>query len=346
MIMSFSLLRILVCALLFSSSSLFGQAFQFEKDKAGVIVRAYVNNCDISTAELKEVAEIKTLKSLELGWDFEGVDLEKGALSVLAGCQSLEYLQLCIRGLRDEDLVVLPKLKGFKSLVFERYDLNHDPEHRKFSLTDKASETLGTLENLEQLVFRRIESDFSDEFIQKIAALPKLTYLEVSSARFTDRALEALGDHPKLNGLTIGSPQFTDRGVQALARLPALDWLQLSTVFWNPSKLTKLTKESLHALAPVAGLEVLELPIKEVDREALAVVAGWKKLHHLTLPNAEIGDEQFEALRGHPSLESLYLGSATLTEKSEAVVQSMKALKHAGFGDGSRIRKVDRALRE
>jgi hypothetical protein len=329
-------LKIPVCALLLSSGTLFGQPFSFQKDEAGEIVHASVNNDDISARQLKEVAGIKSLKFLELGWGPEGVGLEKGALSVLADCRLLEYLQLAKFHLRDEELEVLLKLKALKVLSIEAPDLTfrrgsktEDPTTD--GLTDKSIETLGALEALEELVIRG-EHDFSDEFARKVSTLPKLTVLEVSSKRFSDGALEAIAANPRLKRLTIRSPRFTDSGVQALARMQALEELEIHS--------SRLTKKSLHAIAPLAGLKVLELPIKEVDREALAVVAGLKAMERLILRSAEIGDDQFEALKGHPSLNSLFLESAALTEKSEVVLQSLTALKYGELGKESWIRRV------
>lgn len=323
--------KILLCALLWCSSALFGQVFSFGRDESGAIVHAYVNNDDVSTRHLREVAGIKTLNSLMLGWGPEGITLEKGALTELAGCPHLEYLQIAKHQLRDEDLAVLPKLKTLKVLTIETADPAGEPGREKHGLTDKSIETLGSLENLEELILRS-DGDFSDEFARKIAALPKLTRLEVSSKRFTDLALEAIAANPRLIRLEIGSPQFTDRGVQALARMQALQELQIDSPL--------ITKQSLHAVAPLTGLKVLDLPIKEVDREALAVVAGLKAMERLILRRAAMGDAQFEVLKGHPALESLFLESAALTERSAEILQSLKALRYAEFGKGSWIRKM------
>jgi hypothetical protein len=312
--------------------------FRFGKDADGEIDSAAANNDDISTRELKGVTANKNLMYLGLGEAPEGVDLEEGALSVLASCQRLEDFRLSKTHLCDADLEVLPKLKTLKWLWIEGNDLvgdssNRTPGSSTNGLTDKSMETLGILERLEELVIRG-EGDFSDDFARKLSALPRLTRLEISSQRFSDRALEAIAAHPRLQSLRISSPRFTDNGVQALARMPALESLEIDSPL--------LTKQSLHAIAPLAGLKTLYLPIKEVDREALAVVAGWKAMESLILRRAEIGDDQFEALRGHPSLESLFLESATLTEKSAPVVESLRALKYGEFGRGSRIRKVNR----
>ena len=325
-------LKISLFALLLSSGTLFGQLFSFEKNEAGQIDSANVNNDDVSTKALKEVAEIKSLKYLTLGWGPEGVDLEKGALSVLVNCQLLEDLHLAKHHLSDEDLEVLPKLKMLKALWIEGNDIVLVGSETN-GLTDKCMETLGALEQLESLVIRGT-GDFSDDFARKISALPQLTTLEISSDRFSDRALEAIAANPRLKKLSIRSPRLTDRGVQALARMQTLEELEIDSPL--------LTKQSLPAIAPLTGLKVLDLPIKEVDREALAVVAGWKTMHRLILRRAEIGDDQFEALRGHPALRILFLERSKLTEKSAAVLQSLSALEYAEFGKQSWIRKINK----
>lgn len=99
-----------------TSNSVFGQTFFFEKDEAGDIVYALAQNSEITAAEMKEVAAIKTLEGLTLGIAPEGVEMENGAIQSLANCQNLESLRLAKSQLTDEDLNVLSKLEGLKFL--------------------------------------------------------------------------------------------------------------------------------------------------------------------------------------------------------------------------------------
>lgn len=313
-------------ALLLCSNPIVGQPFSLEKDETGDIVSAFVTNADVTARQLKEIAEIKTLRYLFLGLAPEGVRLEKGALAALASCRALEHLQLAKYDLADEDLEFLPKLESLESLRIEGSNLLFDLKNH--GLTDQSLGSLSALKNLEYLIIRG-HGYFLDDFAIKISALPRLTALELSSKQFTDRALEGIAANPRLKQLTIYSPHFTDKGMQALAGMHTLEELEID----SPS----LTQQSLRSLAPLTGMKVLDLPITEIDTEAFAVVAGMKSMERLILRKAEIGDDHFELLKGHPSLESLFLESSILTERSEEVLKSLAKLRYANFGRKSWI---------
>ena len=325
-------LKALFFGLVLSSHTLFGQTFSLHRDEKGEVVSAQVNNDDISVKEVEELKSLagSTLRELRLGEAPEGVDLEKGVLSVLSDFSALEYLHLAKSELRDEDLGFLSKLKALKTLIIQGTDLIYDAKNHTNGLTDRSVEILAALQNLEEL---RIygNGDFSDEFVRKIAAFSKLEALTLSSRRFSDQALEAIAANPRLKKLELRSPQFTDSGVQALGRMHTLEELEIDS--------PQLTQKALHAVAALSRLKVLEFPIKEVDREALAVVAGLKSMERLALRYAVIGDDQFEVLKAHPSLQSFFLNKAKLTEKSAKVLQSLKMLDYGEFGSESWIKK-------
>lgn len=326
-------MKLLLLALLLSANAAMGQPFSLEKDEAGEIVQAFVTNDNVTAKQLTEIAGIKTLQHLTLGFAPEGVRLEKGAIAALANCRALKSLQLAKFDLADEDLEFLSKLESLESLRIEGSDLVYDPNNRNHGLTDNSFGSLAALQNLDRLIIRGY-GDFSDDFAKKISEFSKLTALELSSRHFTDEALTAIAANPRLKELSIRSPHFTDNGVQALARMSELEELEIG----SPS----LTQQSLHSLAPLTGLKVLDLPIKEIDRDALAVVAGMKSMMRLILRRAEIGDQHFEVLKGHPSLESLFFGSSTLTEKSSEVLESLTKLRYADFGRKSWIHHINK----
>jgi hypothetical protein len=286
-------------------------------EKTGEVVEAVYQNETVSAAELKTLAGKKRLTDLQLGDAPEGVVIEKGALSALADCPLLENLWIAKEDLRDEDLEVLPKIKALKSLTIQASDLVGIGN--KHGLTDKAIESLAALPNLEGLrIWGR--GNYSDDSLQKLLTLPKLTSLEIFSNRFSDRALIAAADNPRLKILALHSPNFTDAGMQTLRQMHALEELQIDSPL--------LTKQSLHAVAPLKGLRVLDLPIADIDRESLAVVAGLPALKCLILRSAPVDDWMFEVLEGHPALQALFLEKSKLTEKSDRILKSLKKLEY------------------
>lgn len=308
-----------VCLML---HSLDAKTFHFEKDEESNIVHAFAQNTNISAAEMKEVAAIKTLEGLTLGIAPEGVELENGAIQSLANCQNLESLRLAKSHLTDEDLNVLSKLEGLKFLMIEGYVDFLDNHNERYVLTDKTIDAFGALKNLESLYISG-STAFSDRFIEGISELPSLTSIDLGLGRFTDRTLEVISVNPRLKVLNISSSHFTDSGVASLSRMQTIEEIEIDSPL--------LTQQSLRALKPLTNLKVLDLPMKKVDRDALAVVAGMKSLERLILRRAAMDDEEFEVLKGHPSLGSLFLESSILTGKSEEVLKSLKALRFAQF---------------
>lgn len=286
--------------------------------------------------EIIYISKLTKLTSLDLGMAPEGLVVEPGALTHLSKLKNLEFLWLNKHHLCNEDLKFVRHLKKLEEL--EITPISHVfndqlcalntfyPDHiRKklkphaaYYLDDDVADDLAQAISLETLL---IHGKFTDKFIRKLAKLPKLGTLHITSEKLTDRSLATIGQNYRLKHLTLESDQITNAGVEALCTPTN----PLET-FWFTSP--QLSREMIPYLANLKQLKRIDLPFKVVKKEDFAAIAKMKNLKILVLSEAKFGDAEFALLKGHPSLERISLESAKLTKKSIEIIKSMKKLRH------------------
>lgn len=93
-------------------------------------------------------------------------------------------------------------------------------------ITDKSAITLSKIKSLNQLDLGF--TSISDDFLEKLEALPNLQSLVLRDTRVTSAGMEYLSRHPKLATLDLRRTEVDDSGVQVLISLPTLANLSLS----------------------------------------------------------------------------------------------------------------------
>lgn len=159
-----------------------------------------VNNGVITPDDLAYVCTLKSLKILELGWNPEGIIVEKGAMSSLAKAKSLEELTIVKSELRDEDFAGLRSLKNLKFIWIEGdQSWLRGADH----LTTTGAGHLAKIASLEELEISNLKGALPDEFVAGLTNMPKLSSLKISSdAQWSEEDLTSLAKSFKLKKLS------------------------------------------------------------------------------------------------------------------------------------------------
>lgn len=173
---------------------------------------------DISREELAYVTRLKNVESVWIGQAPEGVTLPGESLDLLTSMPKLWQLQLCIHGLDEAHLKFLTKCQRLTHLRIEpanEWQHSQDPipyaKVRVGEPSDACAHHIAatrTLETLELPMCRWL----TDEFIEKIAKLPKLRSLTIESPLLTDESLRIIAEQMRLENLDLSAQNLTDEG--------------------------------------------------------------------------------------------------------------------------------------
>lgn len=189
-------------------------------------------------------------------------------------------------------------------------------ELRDTAVTGPGLEVLGELSRLESLVL--LDRDIGEEGLRHLAALSKLTLLELSGP-LEDPSMKGLGGLGGLRTLRLSHPAIDDRIAPQLAKLTALEWLDLGG--------TAITDDGLVGLAALTGLKTLHLHHTRVTNRGLAQLAKLTALEELTLHSTDVVDEGVGHLVGLRQLHTLRLDRTLVTDAAIDTLVQLQGLR-------------------
>ncbi|MFK7817277.1 MAG: hypothetical protein AB8G99_01045 [Planctomycetaceae bacterium] len=290
---------------------------------------------DLNKDDIDYLSTLRQITELKLGQAAGGAECVTidGDLTKLSQLTRLEWLELCKKGMKDEDLAFIAKLPRIKGVVIEA--TKELTEGKRPAITDKCAEYLRVAKTLESIDIVG-GAALTDRFVSRIASLPRLEMLRFNHDvdKLTDKSLGLLALRTKkLTWLDVRSKQFTDKGVRLLSNMTKLEILWLAS--------PKLTSECVSSIKSLKRLRHLELTPASVDDAGFKVIAELPKLEILAFRKPALTDEQFAMFANHPSLQSAFLNGSKLSpENAMDVIHSLPKLQHISFGGNEQLQKL------
>lgn len=160
----------------------------------------------------------------------------------------------------------------------------------------------------------------SDEAMQPIPMLKKLSKLTLGQTRVTDKGVKELARLSNLTNLHISGGRLTDAGINQLTTLQALTCLEIPGA--------EITDAALSDIAKLGGLEVLNLRncVFVTDR-GVVEIARLRRLNHLDISGTQVADGSLGEIAGLEDLEYLYLDGAGITDQGVMELVTLRGLK-------------------
>lgn len=191
------------------------------------------------------------------------------ALRHLHGLTNLEYLDLTLTSLSDEDFLNLANLKKLRVLTINA-DVWADA-----GVGDDGLRHLAGLSNLEALYIGR-NRRITDAGLRHLAGLTKLKRLGLNGINdISDSGLSSLAGMTKLNSLLLDDTQVGDAGLIHLRGLADLTELSL--------KGTRVTDAGMREIARLKNLEQLDVDQTNVGDAGVLQLTGLRRLYNLQL---------------------------------------------------------------
>jgi len=332
----------------------------------GAIVEASVARTWATDSDVARIAEIKTLKKLDLSHTYVSdrsierlPQLQQLEELILDTCEfitdaSLNYLRanknlkrLVLRGtdVTDVGMPHLAQLTGLK-----RLDISHS------MLGDVGLESLSALVELEELYLGgNLITGMNLNSLKLLPKLKKLSFNGIQrrnagacwSPRITDLDLDTISLLSNLEDLNLGIgislgrvPPTTARGAAGGGNCHVTGGIQMTDLgLAKLAKLKKLrrldvsgaqlTSTGIKVLTSLPQLERLSLwNCTKLDDSAAETLAALPKLANLDISNTNLGDATLDRLAALPNLKFLYL---TDTKVTPAAVTAFRARKAASF---------------
>jgi internalin A len=288
----------------------------------------------ITGPALKDLAEMKTLRRLDLGCPpGQKTRINGTSMVFLAKSTSLEALD-APRALDDSGLVHLAKLPRLRELNCGNG--SNDP-----NITDTGAFAVSSMKSLRKLGF--FGGGLTDAGLTAIGGLRDLESLSLytESKVISNGGVQELAQLTQLQDLTLG---FNDRSGVTVSALTALNSLtslrELRVIGFvqddsvlDLSPMRELRSVGLHFeggvrdddLACFAGMTQLQKlhGLLGVSDAGVAHIAGLKQLKELTIKGDGITDATLAALQGFTELRSLYLEGRF----SDSGIQALGALR-------------------
>jgi len=173
--------------------------------------------------------------------------------------------------------------------------------------------------------------DVTDDGLQCLGGLQKLTHLSLNNTRVTDGGLVHLKGVKNLTYLSLLLTDVTGEGLSHLTELP------LRTLFLVGSKVGDDQLKHLPQFAQLERLAINECPI---DGTGLKHVANVKTLRNLSLSMTNVTDESLAVLQRLPKLEELFLYDCSkITDAAVESLAGMQSLKRLVI-NGTQITKA------
>ena len=267
----------------------------------------------LESADPKVMAAVGQLDRLE---HLEIHDLGENPGNALAEIGKLKRLQdLSLYGafgLRDD---MLASLGGLPEL-FRLYIFDADVGDAGLARIAH----LPKLETLEissrSLVSKRLVTDLGVEAVAR--SMPELRELDLYDSDVTDASLASIGRLSKLTTVRLSGPKVTDAGVAHLSNLRDLEVLQLGQV--------TVTDEGLKHIQHLKKLRILNFDSDRITDAGLAHIAGLTNLEHLLINSSAITDAGLAHIAGLTKLQSLDLSRGQITGVGLAHLKGLTAL--------------------
>jgi len=274
----------------------------------GAIVEVSVARTWATDNDVARIAEIKTLKRLDLGTTY----------------------------VTDRGIERLQSLPQLEELVLDTDEF----------VTDAAMNYLRANKSLQKLVLRGV--DITDVGIQHIAQMTNLKSLDLSHTMLGDVGVESLSALAGLEELKLGGDLITGMNLNSLKLLPKLKKLSFHGIqrrnagaCWSP----RITDLDLDTISLLSNLEELDLGIGislgtkppagnrvaqngggncrvtggiQVSDLGLAKLTKLKKLRRLDVSGAKLTSGGLSVLESMPALERLSLWACTALDDSAA----------------------------
>ena len=177
---------------------------------------------------------------------------------------------------------------------------------------------LAGIESMTSLIGLDAHDRVSDEGLERIAALPKLTSLTLRGPSVTPDRLATVARMPLLSGLAL-----TDTPIRDLAPLaPMTGRLRDLSVYTSP-----LTDDSLKPLANAARLRSMVLTGTEVTGAGLSNLPVAARLILLQLSGPSINDDALAQIPRLTGLSNLYLSDVRITDAGLSLIAPAASLK-------------------
>ncbi len=251
-----------------------------------------------SDAAFEQLAKLTSLKQLEAhvhnaseaGWEclenlvgleslrILGSGVDDGAMIHIGRLAALKSLDIQNSRVTDEGLSHMAKLLNLEHLSLYRSPFTADGLRSLGSLkrlnwlslggiTDMGTSGLESLALSPSIEIMNLSNDFrvatiTEDQVGRLAALPKLRFLQLSSIEMTDHGAELLSQFPALAELSMdgGHASLTDVGLQHLAQIARLTNLSTGGTF---------TKQGLDALAQAKSLKHVILSTNDLPPVAV-----------------------------------------------------------------------------
>lgn len=160
----------------------------------------------------------------------------------------------------------------------------------------------------------------TDDDLQQLSNLPKLTSIRLNETQITDAGLETIGRLNNLTNLDLRGCGVSNTGIAHLVGLSKLRALRLS----GESGVTSVDDGALADIGKLTNLKALLLDHLWVG-ENLLDLAPLQNLEELYLAKTLIDDTSLAALKQHPRLKKLRISQTQITD---AGLEHLTALTH------------------
>ncbi len=272
-------------------------------------------NGPISTAGLKQIAQLQGMKRLQL---FDLKNMEQIDFSVLAEHPRLRSLSFKgIDQFTSEHLKQIGQFRCLTSIAVEGGFSGLDMS----KVDDPGLVGLASLKSLRWLELQHEgnPTKVTDEGIAALSALPRLQVLDLWSESLDGSRFSALAACPELHTLQLSKCSVTPEGLKSLASLPNLAVLDLSETEADSSLAT--------AIQELSHLRELDLSKSKISDDFFKNWGSHPSLTHLTLKNNALTDEAVKLLAENPSPHLTYLNLGNNQEITKASVERLKQIK-------------------
>ena len=149
-------------------------------------------------------------------------------------------------------------------------------------------------------------------------SMPELRELDLCDSDITDAALVAVSRLSKLTTISLTGPKVTDAGLTLLSNLRDLEVLILGQV--------DVTDEGLKQIHHLKKLRILNLVSDRITDAGLAYIAGLTDLEHLLINSSAITDAGLAHIAGLSKLQSLDLSGGRITDAGLPHLKGLSAL--------------------
>lgn len=318
-------------------------------DSDANIQHVTLQNGLVTDAGLKELDDLKGLRSLALGWGITG----EGLKLVADRHRQLRELSVAYAPIGDADLKALAPLADLHTL-----NLNGT------KVGDAGLKELAPLVNLQTLNLSRTK--VGDTGLTELRPLVKLRFLNLAWTQVTGAGIKELAPLTNLRKLDFYNDQITDEVLRSLREIELLHALNVCTTpkagresraisaqeVENVSLYaTKVTDAGLKELTPLEHLQRLALNDRVTDA-GMKTLGHWKQLRSLTLgagvssrglkeladlgvlrqlstltcAGSRVGDSDMKLVAGLEGLTDLTLNYTRVTDVGLAELATLKRL--------------------